>query len=78
MRRVDLSLKPLEGRAVPAVFAEVGFGTLHVFGDAAANEIVISRDALGIISVNGEVPLAGGLMAASPPFSTPSRSPRSA
>ena len=38
-----------------------GTGTLTVFGDSADNEIVISRDALGVISVNGEVPLAGGI-----------------
>ncbi len=38
-----------------------GVGTLAVFGDSADNEIVISRDELGVISVNGEVPLAGGI-----------------
>jgi Ca2+-binding RTX toxin-like protein len=61
MRRMRLSVETLEGRAVPAVFAEVGFGTLTVFGDGLNNEIVISRDELGVIYVNGEVPLAGGI-----------------
>jgi Ca2+-binding RTX toxin-like protein len=58
-----LSVEALEGREVPAVTAvfNPGFGTLTVFGDSADNQIVIGRDALGVISVNGEVPLAGGL-----------------
>src|SRR5687768_15903741 len=57
------SLESLEGREVPAVTAAFnpGLGTLTVFGDAADNEIVISRDALGVISVNGQVPLAGSI-----------------
>ncbi|MBX9628598.1 MAG: hypothetical protein K2X82_32675 [Gemmataceae bacterium] len=46
---------------MPAVTSVVGFGTLTVFGDGADNEVVISRDEIGVISVNGEVPLAGGL-----------------
>jgi Ca2+-binding RTX toxin-like protein len=58
-----LSVEALEGREVPAVSAvfNPGFGTLTVFGDSADNEIVISRDAIGVISVNGDVPLAGGI-----------------
>src|SRR5262245_13961452 len=58
-----LSVEALESREVPAVTAvfSPGFGTLTVFGDNADNTIVISRDAIGVISVNGEVPLAGGL-----------------
>jgi hypothetical protein len=60
-RKVTLSVSPLEDRSVPAVTSVVGFGTLTVFGDSAGNEIVVSRDALGVISVNGEVPLAGGI-----------------
>lgn len=59
MRSTKLQLSALEGRDVPAVTTEVGFGSLTVTGDAAANDIVISRDALGVISVNGEVPVVG-------------------
>src|SRR5262245_38562703 len=57
------SFQALEGRAVPAVTSvfNPGFGTLTVFGDGTANTIEISRDAIGVISVNGEVPLAGGI-----------------
>jgi RTX calcium-binding nonapeptide repeat (4 copies) len=55
------SVLSLERREVPAVHSVVGFGTLSVFGDNLDNAIVISRDALGVISVNGEVPLAGGI-----------------
>lgn len=53
----------LDTRITPAVTATFnpGVGLLTVLGDSLANEIVISRDALGVISVNGEVPLAGGL-----------------
>lgn len=53
----------LEGRALPAVTAvfNPGAGVLTVFGDSADNEIVISRDQLGVISVNGQVPLAGSI-----------------
>jgi Ca2+-binding RTX toxin-like protein len=58
-----LSVEGLERRDVPAVTAvfNPGLGTLMVFGDAADNQIVVSRDALGVISVNGQVPLAGGI-----------------
>lgn len=66
MRRARWNVERLEDRKVPAVFVEVGFGTLTVFGDAADNEIIVSRDELGIISVNGEVPLAGGLLGGFP------------
>jgi Ca2+-binding RTX toxin-like protein len=45
---------------VVAVF-NPGLGTLSVFGDGADNEIVVDRDAIGVIRVNGNVPLAGGL-----------------
>ncbi|HVK18731.1 MAG TPA: calcium-binding protein [Fimbriiglobus sp.] len=60
---VALSVESLESREVPAVTAvfNPGFGTLAVFGDGADNTIEISRDSLGVISVNGQVPLAGGL-----------------
>src|SRR5262245_30171386 len=53
----------LEGRTLPAITPvfNPGLGTLTVLGDSADNQIVISRDALGVISVNGEVPLAGGI-----------------
>ena len=56
------AFQPLESRKVPAVTAvfNPGAGTLSVLGDGAANEIVIGRDALGVITVNGEIPLAGG------------------
>lgn len=59
---VALSVESLESREVPAVTAVFGpgLGTLAVFGDGADNTIEIGRDALGVISVNGEVPLAGG------------------
>jgi Ca2+-binding RTX toxin-like protein len=57
------SVESLERRDVPAVTAvfNPGDGILSVFGDSADNEIIISRDALGVISVNGKVPLAGGI-----------------
>ncbi len=57
------AFQPLEGRKVPAVVAvfNPGLGTLSVFGDGADNEIVVDRDAIGVIRVNGNVPLAGGL-----------------
>jgi Ca2+-binding RTX toxin-like protein len=63
MRSTKLSVVGLEDRHTPAVTAvfNPGFGTLTVFGDATDNQIVVSRDALGVISVNGEVPSAGGL-----------------
>jgi Ca2+-binding RTX toxin-like protein len=57
------AIQPLEGRKVPAVTAvfNPGLGILSVFGDSSNNTIEISRDAIGVISVNGQVPLAGGL-----------------
>src|SRR5262245_15879821 len=57
------TVESLELRAVPAVTAvfNPGAGTLTVFGDSADNEIVISRDELGVSRVSGEVPLAGGI-----------------
>jgi Ca2+-binding RTX toxin-like protein len=57
------AIQPLEGRKVPAVTAvfNPGLGTLAVFGDSADNAIAIDRDSLGVIRVNGEVPLAGGI-----------------
>src|SRR5436190_778051 len=57
------SIELLEGRTLPAITAvfNPGLGTLTVLGDSTDNQIVISRDALGVISVNGEVPLAGGI-----------------
>jgi Ca2+-binding RTX toxin-like protein len=57
------SCEPLSERILPAVTAvfNPGLGTLTVVGDSSDNEIVISRDGLGVISVNGKVPLAGGL-----------------
>ncbi len=62
-KRFAPSVEMLEGRALPAITSvfNPGLGTLTVFGDSADNQIQISRDALGVISVNGEVPLAGGL-----------------
>jgi Ca2+-binding RTX toxin-like protein len=61
--RFSPSVESLESREVPAVTAvfNPGAGTLTVFGDSADNQIVVSRDALGVISVNGEVPLAGNI-----------------
>ncbi|MDG3007719.1 calcium-binding protein [Paludisphaera mucosa] len=63
MNRFRPAIQGLEDRRVPAVTSvfNPGLGTLMVFGDAADDTIEISRDALGVISVNGEVPLAGGL-----------------
>jgi Ca2+-binding RTX toxin-like protein len=61
MRPTKLQIEGLEARDVPAVTSVVGFGTLTVTGDAGDNEIVISRDPIGVIRVNGEVPLAGGI-----------------
>ena len=57
--RFTPAVEALETRAVPAVTAvfNPGFGTLTVFGDSADNTIEISRDGLGVISVNGEVAL---------------------
>ena len=54
-----LSGSPAANAAVVSTF-NPGLGSLSVLGDAAADEIVISRDQLGVISVNGKVPLAGG------------------
>src|SRR5262245_41085458 len=67
-KRFVPSFECLEGRALPAVTAvfNPGLGTLTVFGDSSDNEIVISRDALGVISVNGEDPLAGGILGGFP------------
>jgi Ca2+-binding RTX toxin-like protein len=61
--RFTPTIETLETRTVPAVTAvfNPGAGTLTVFGDSADNEIVVSRDELGVISVNGQVPLAGGI-----------------
>ncbi len=61
--RFTPSVETLEGRHTPAVTAvfNPGVGALTVFGDSADNQIVVSRDALGVISVNGQVPLAGGI-----------------
>jgi Ca2+-binding RTX toxin-like protein len=61
--RFSPSVVSLESREVPAVTAvfNPGAGALTVFGDSADNQIVVSRDALGVISVNGQVPLAGNI-----------------
>src|SRR5262245_3067618 len=59
--RFQPSFERLESRDVRAVTTVVGLGTLTVIGDSSDNEIVISRDQLGVIRVNGEVPLAGGI-----------------
>lgn len=68
-RRAVPSFDALEDRSVPAIVTQVGFGTLTVFGDSADNQIVISRDALGVISVNGLVPLANGIAGSFPTVS---------
>jgi hypothetical protein len=54
-----LGSAPAANAAVIPVFNPQA-GTLSVFGDAAANQIVIGRDQLGVITVNGQVPQAGG------------------
>jgi Ca2+-binding RTX toxin-like protein len=62
-RRLGLSFEPLEARTVPAIVATFspGSGTLSVFGDSLDNTIDISRDAAGVIRVNGgAVPVRGG------------------
>src|SRR5206468_12090289 len=51
----------LELRATAAVTASFGAGVLSIFGDAADNTIVVSRDAAGKILVNGgAIPVLGG------------------
>ena len=54
-----LSSAPAANAAVVPTWTQTG--SLTVQGDAAANEIIIGRDQLGVISVNGQVPLAGGV-----------------
>ncbi len=57
------ALSPLEGREVPAVTATFvpGTGSLSVFGDSLDNAITVSRNAAGVILVNGgAVPVVGG------------------
>src|SRR5262245_56506580 len=58
-----LRVETLEGRDIPAVSVvfNPGTGRLNVTGDSANNTIVVSRDSLGVISVNGQVPMAGGI-----------------
>src|SRR4051794_34287997 len=61
--RVLLTLEALQERVLPAVKASFapGTGLLSVFGDAANNNIVLSRDAAGRILVNGgAVTIQGG------------------
>ena len=54
-------LAATSGTANAATTATFNNGTLTVFGDAAANTIAISRNAAGLILVNGgAVPVAGG------------------
>ena len=62
---VAAALAALAG--APAANAEVvssfdqPTGSLRVLGDEAANQIVIGRDQLGVITVDGQVPLDDGL-----------------
>src|SRR5262245_39966598 len=61
--RFSPSLERLADRIVPAVTASFSgsTGTLSVFGDAANNTIVVSRNAAGQILVNGgAVSVVGG------------------
>ena len=60
-----LSSAPAARAAVVPTFNPQA-GSLTVMGDANANTIVIGRDQLGVISVNGQVPLAGGVPGAFP------------
>ena len=56
-------LEPLEDRTTPAVFAAFSpaVGVLSVFGDSLGNTITVSRNAAGVLSVNGgAVPISGG------------------
>src|SRR5262245_24363816 len=58
------ALEPLDDRIVPAVTASFSPGRhiLSVFGSPQNNNIVVSRDAAGIILVNGgDVPVRGGV-----------------
>jgi Ca2+-binding RTX toxin-like protein len=63
--RFTPSIERLEGRSVPAVFAQfspANGGTLSVFGDSQDNVIAVGRDAAGAITVNGgAVAIKGGV-----------------
>lgn len=57
---------PIEDESGPAPAAvspvfNPASGTLTVLGDSLDNGVIVGRDTLGVISVNGQVPLAGGL-----------------
>src|SRR5262249_38311205 len=62
-RRPVPAVEPLDERIMPAIKASffAGKGFLTVFGDAANNTVVVSRDATGRILVNGgAVTISGG------------------